>query len=599
MKKLKVSFIIIFVFIILIYSNNSIFGQENIDLYPVFKEINGEKSWGYIDKEGSYVIEPQFKYAQDFQDNGLAIVETEQLLYGVIDKTGKYIVEPKFQYICSFKEGITIAEDKRGYNAINEKGELIFQSDDYISDFNEGKAAFSKSGQSLIGYINKSGKVIMPLQYQWHKYIDDFQTGKVLVKIDKDTYLLINENNQVLEILNYKYLGARNEGFITFRDKVNGKLGYIDEQGNILVEAKFSDAYPFKNGLAIVNGAEDTWEREYGVIDTTGNFILKPQYNDIKNLGQGLLAVGVAIDEIVNSQGSVYALVNHQGEFITDFKYYSLSDFNNGLASVSDRRYTFFIDETGNKVRDLPIVEGIGELSLTGSLIKAEIDDRLSYLTKSSNIVWEESRDRNLGNIYTIVEKKYRPNPTVLIYYPKLRGIEDNKIERRVNDRLKNIAIGNFIDINFDEDLYYDYQAEFEIEFYNKSLLVLEFSSYEYPFGAAHGMPSLDYLHIDLKSGEFYNLSDLFKANSDYVSIITKLIKEEIESQGEDSMIWLDEYQGIEGNQNFILGEEALSIYFYPYQIAPYSEGFPTFKIPYTKLDNIINKSGELWNSFN
>jgi hypothetical protein len=42
-----------------------------------------------------------------------------------------------------------------------------------------------------------------------------------------------------------------------------------------------------------------------------------------------------------------------------------------------------------------------------------------------------------------------------------------------------------------------------------------------------------------------------------------------------------------------------LYIYFTPYEIAPYAAGFPTFKIPFTQILNIIDEEGEFWKAFN
>ena len=56
---------------------------------------------GYIDITGKYVIEPQFDYADDFTDNGLARVrigDWETGKYGYIDITGKYVIEPVISY---------------------------------------------------------------------------------------------------------------------------------------------------------------------------------------------------------------------------------------------------------------------------------------------------------------------------------------------------------------------------------------------------------------------------------------------------------------------------------------------------------------------
>ncbi len=53
--------------------------------------VNVNGKYGYIDKTGKYVINPQFDYAGSFSE-GLAVVEIGGK-WGYIDKTGKFIWE--------------------------------------------------------------------------------------------------------------------------------------------------------------------------------------------------------------------------------------------------------------------------------------------------------------------------------------------------------------------------------------------------------------------------------------------------------------------------------------------------------------------------
>lgn len=112
-------------------------------------------------------------------------------------------------------------------------------------------------------------------------------------------------------------------------------------------------------------------------------------------------------------------------------------------------------------------------------------------------------------------------------------------------------------------------------------------------------MPSKIYPHIDLVSGKFYELKALFKLNSNYVKVLSDNIGEQIKNNPEYSYVFPDAYKGIQEDRPFYVGKDALYIYFYPYEIAPYAAGFPTFKIPYKDIMNIINANGEFWRAFN
>ncbi|EQC2648382.1 WG repeat-containing protein, partial [Campylobacter coli] len=57
--------------------------------------LNGK--WGFIDKNGEFVIKPKFDSIWSFRE-GLAKVGLNGK-YGLIDKSGKIVIEPKFDDI--------------------------------------------------------------------------------------------------------------------------------------------------------------------------------------------------------------------------------------------------------------------------------------------------------------------------------------------------------------------------------------------------------------------------------------------------------------------------------------------------------------------
>ena len=48
----------------------------------------------------------------------------------------------------------------------------------------------------------------------------------------------------------------------------NGKYGFVDENGKVVIDPKFDEAYDFKGGFAIIKNGEDC-----GFIDETGKVI--------------------------------------------------------------------------------------------------------------------------------------------------------------------------------------------------------------------------------------------------------------------------------------------------------------------------------------
>lgn len=78
-------------------------GNFSYDLAAV-KSFESSK-WGYIDRSGSFAISPQFDRAEPFAANGLAKVELTGKL-GLINRNGRYVLEPSYSYISAFIDGV-------------------------------------------------------------------------------------------------------------------------------------------------------------------------------------------------------------------------------------------------------------------------------------------------------------------------------------------------------------------------------------------------------------------------------------------------------------------------------------------------------------
>lgn len=565
------------------------------NLYPVATKEIGGTLWGYIDSTGEFIIEPKFDYAMDFQDNGLAIVGVNNL-QGAIDKEGRYVIEPKYENVIGFSEGRGAVIDKEGFKVINEKGEILNpKAYSFIGSYKDGRAVFSKTnkeGKYVYGYLDLEGREVIPAKYD---SAGDFDNGKAIAKVKENQYELIDSNGNILNSYDYYFVGNSSDNLLPFSKNINDKYGYINEEGRVIIEPQFPWAGSFKEERALVNMSED-YLNKYGVIDKQGDLIIDPEYNNISFLGENRVSLGKAIDEEKPYMGSKFALADIDGKILTDFIFNNILEFKEGVASATDGKSTFFIGLDGKIEDSLPKVEGEGTLFLEDDIIKANIDYRTFYLNKNGTVIWSEDKVIPLNEKYQVMEEKYKPNKDYLVYYPKIQGIEDKELQQGINDKLKELALVKPVDANIQLDS--SYVGDFSVEFFRKNLLVLELDGYEYYFGAAHGMPTKVYVHINLSNGNIYELKDLFKTDSNYLQVISDIVGKQIKDMGENFYIFPDTYKGIRENQPFYVDENNLYVYFTPYEIAAFAAGFPTFKIPFTEIANIINTEGEFWRSF-
>ncbi len=158
--------------------------------------------YGYIDRTGKYVIEPQFDEAKDFTDDGLAAVGFAQnmtVLYDVpiniTETTGdeerdKAIQEEENRKPPT-KEGVMRVVK---WGVINETGRFVINPlFDKIENFSEGLAAVTVGG--LCGYIDKSGKYIIEPKFS---NCDSFNKGVAYVKSPKYERFIIDKSGKII-----------------------------------------------------------------------------------------------------------------------------------------------------------------------------------------------------------------------------------------------------------------------------------------------------------------------------------------------------------------------------------------------------------------
>lgn len=186
---------------------------------------------------------------------------------------------------------------------------------------------------------------------------------------------------------------------------------------------------------------------------------------------------------------------------------------------------------------------------------------------------------------------------------PKIEGLVDKELEQKLNSDFKENA--DLIISAYEKDV-----AELKKEFGEETIHmgvtfdyciktdtnnVLSLDVYLL-YTAGSSSTKHSFYTIDKKSGKLLALKDLFKKDTDYISPISKYIKQEMKrlNAEEDGLFWTDEeeipfegFKAIKKDQNFYINEKnELVICFDKYEIAAGAQGSPEFVIP----KNITNK---------
>ncbi|ARK32297.1 WG repeat-containing protein [Halalkalibacter krulwichiae] len=569
--------------------------QTNLTpLLPAFIHTKEGKRWGYINNQGQFVLPPQFEEADDFQENGMAIARLNGKV-GLINDTGQFVIEPQYNSMLPFTENRAIVTDDEGFSVINEQGQVLTKKTyGLINPYQEGRAIFAETrdDQFLYGYLDEDGNEHIPLQFE---LAYDFSDGKALVKIKENEFALINRDGHIVQSYPYASMMSYSEGLIAFAKTYQDNWGYVDEQGTVMIEPQFTYALPFQNERAIVNAAEGI-DNQYGLINRDASYILPPTYQDMTQLGNGRVAVGRAFDPERPFTGSRYGIATTDGSVLTDFLYDQVAEYKNGLSSTTAGQFTFFINESGQREPSLPVIPGIGTITIIDDVIQANVDHSLSYYDRAGNIVYQPNTVFPLDDQYRIHIRKYSPNKDYLVYYPQIEGMTNGEAEKNVNAILRQKSLVLPVPST---QLDYGYYGDFSVAFFQNHLLILKLEGYRYPFGAAHGMPYQVHVSIDLGTGQIYQLKDLFKQDSDYVKELSDIVGQQIKDQMEQGHTYFfpDQYRGITPDQAFYVTDDALVLYFEPYEIAAYVAGFPSFTIPFKEIEGILDFTSSFWRS--
>lgn len=259
--------------------------------------------WGYIGAEGDFVIKPQFIDAEDFKD-GLAAVKRGSV-WGFIDKVGDYFVEPQFLAVRNFNSDVAMVKTPTGWKYMNKQKEIFPQNNEYeaIKEFSNGMAAvrqgkfwgyvdpfgtlkikpqfhdaeiFSNGFAAvkignLWGYINTNGEFIAEPQFEIAK---EFSGDMALVRQDGQYFFINSAGEEVGKNSDYiiKYNFSEGLSKVIYQ----GKWGFIDKSGKIVIEAVYEKVEDFRNGYAAV-----LKDGKWGFINKKGEIVIECKYRKV------------------------------------------------------------------------------------------------------------------------------------------------------------------------------------------------------------------------------------------------------------------------------------------------------------------------------
>ena len=251
----------------------------------LFSVKRGNK-YGYIDADGNTVIPFEWDEAFDFSEGLAGVCKNDK--WGYIDTTGSIVIPLEYERTGYFSEGMGYIKDKgkAGFIDITGSKEMFQQYSSLGAQFSCGLVSAGNSGGK--GYIDKTGKIIVPFDYSLCTTFKDGIGSAYSAKAKK--WIIFDTNGDITG----EYSGQWPEGQnLNFHEGLagvinNNKSGFIDHTGKVVIPGTYDELQVdgFHEGLAGVRIGS-----YWGYINKTGELVIPAQYDNVHAFTNGLAFV--------------------------------------------------------------------------------------------------------------------------------------------------------------------------------------------------------------------------------------------------------------------------------------------------------------------
>ncbi len=288
--------------------------------------IKKENKFGIVDEKGAEILPLDYLYINALNQLGFGELQ-QNGKKGLYDAKFKIIKEPQFDNISILNKGL-FAGEKNGVWAIytKENPETSKLYCDAVKPLSNAYAKITKDNKN--GAIDENGNVVVSTEYD---VVTPFGQNLFLSK-ERQNFIFTSEKqikswefDQVITWYN------QNENLKPIRNK-NGKIGYINDNGELIIEGNYTKGTPFNKDIAIV-----CKDGKCGFINTEGEFILPMDYE--------LPTLSTQPNFLLAKKGGKYGYLDYQGNTIIQIKYDLLEPFQSVIKAKLNGKYGFINDK--------------------------------------------------------------------------------------------------------------------------------------------------------------------------------------------------------------------------------------------------------------
>ena len=164
------------------------------------------------------------------------------------------------------------------------------------------------------------------------------------------------------------------------RVRADGKYGYIDGTGKLVIPAKYDRAEDFSGGVACIRSGN-----RYGYIDKSGAFILQAVYRGAHDFSEGLAAVMVSGEGRGNYE---WVFINQEGEIVISGIEGYPGVFHEGMSLIFGEEEEYVINKTGKTILHLKEKKAVQEYErFKEGLLPVEFGKKCGFIDKTGKVV--------------------------------------------------------------------------------------------------------------------------------------------------------------------------------------------------------------------
>ncbi|MEO6758803.1 MAG: WG repeat-containing protein [Saprospiraceae bacterium] len=257
--------------------------------------VSRDGKYSVIDTQGKTIAEIPHRVMGDYS-SGLAVVQRARAgatpsAYGYIDRNGKVVIEPRFMPAGKFPEdgrGLAVGGLEREWCYFDKTGEIILRlpmdGHDRAPGFKDGLLRW-KDGFHW-GYRDVKGAWAIAPKFDDAR---DFENGVAGVQKD-GKWIEIDTRGETLPSTNGpRAIHPQSDGLTLARD--GDRLGYLSPDGKPAFEfRKYDGAFDYQCGMARIK-----LDGKFGFMDKSGRLVLANQYASATDF-KGCLAMVMTVD---------------------------------------------------------------------------------------------------------------------------------------------------------------------------------------------------------------------------------------------------------------------------------------------------------------